>query len=279
MIGKDGADRALGSSVSALFDNPANMAAARVYHASAFAQVWPEAGRQSYGLAAVDSVGSSSHVAGGLGATWTRQDPDGVDRTATDLRLALAYPFSEKFFVGMGARYMWLTQNGLGPLGSSYASGGLSGEKIFKAFSFDLGLTVKPGGGLAIAAVGNNLTGGDTGFQPITIGGAVGYAKGIFAVEGDMVSDLVTYGEAKVRSMFGAEILIGDHVVARGGYRYDQGMHSHSGSLGVGYIDKQFSMDLGARHVLKGDRATAVVLSLTYHIESSGLAPTPSETW
>src|SRR6187399_1782894 len=93
ITGKNGADRALGSSVSALFNNPANMAASRVYHASAFAQIWPEAKRQSYGVAAVDSVSSSTRVSGGLGATWNRQDPNGVDRTATDLRFALAYPF------------------------------------------------------------------------------------------------------------------------------------------------------------------------------------------
>src|SRR5262245_4058827 len=43
--GKNGANRALGSSVSALFDNPANMAASRVYHAAALLQLWPEASR------------------------------------------------------------------------------------------------------------------------------------------------------------------------------------------------------------------------------------------
>src|SRR5258705_613525 len=48
---KNGADRALGSSVSALFENPANMATSRVYHASALLQIWPEASRQRYGNA------------------------------------------------------------------------------------------------------------------------------------------------------------------------------------------------------------------------------------
>src|SRR5688500_16321167 len=65
-----GAQRALSNSVSALFVNPANMAASRVYHIGALAQIWPEAKRQSYGAAAVDSIVSSSRVAGGLGATY-----------------------------------------------------------------------------------------------------------------------------------------------------------------------------------------------------------------
>src|SRR6478735_7809633 len=108
IAGKNGADRVLGSSVSALFDNPANMATSRVYHAAALVQVWPEASRQTYGVGAVDSVGSSSRMAGGFGANWTRQDPDGVDRTASDLRFALAYPVSDKLFIGAGGRFLWL---------------------------------------------------------------------------------------------------------------------------------------------------------------------------
>ncbi len=276
---KNGADRALGSSVSALFQNPANMATSRVYHAAALLQIWPEASRQSYGVGAVDSVGSSSRIAGGLGATWSRQDPDGVDRTSSDLRFAFAYPLSDKLFAGAGGRFMWLSENGPGPLGPSYASSGLEGDKILKNFAFDLGLTLKPGGGLSLALVGNNLNGADTGYQPLTLGGGIGYAIDKFGIEGDVVSDLVTWDKTRLRGMLGAEILLGDHAIVRGGYRYDDGAKSHSGSLGLGYIDKAFSADLGVRRVFVGDAVTAIVLSFTYHVEATGLTPTPSETW
>jgi opacity protein-like surface antigen len=279
IAGKNGADRALGSSVSALFDNPANMASARVYHAAALLQLWPEASRQSYGLAAVDSVGSSSRVAGGLGATWTRQDPDGVDRTATDLRFALAFPFSEKLFAGVGGRFLWLSEDGAGPLGPSYASAGLPDDKILKSISFDLGLTLRPGAGFSLALVGNNLNGSDNPFQPLTLGGGIGFARDNFGIEGDVVTDLVTWDNTTLRAMLGTEILFGDHVVARGGYRFDQGAESHSGRLGLGYIDKTFSADAAVRRVLVGDAVTAVMLTFTYHVESTGLTPTPSETW
>lgn len=276
---KNGADRALGSSVSALFQNPANMATSRVYHAAALLQIWPEASRQSYGVGAVDSVGSSSRIAGGLGATWSRQDPDGVDRTSSDLRFAFAYPLSDKLFAGAGGRFMWLSENGAGPLGPSYASNGLDGDKILKNFAFDLGLTLKPGGGLSFALVGNNLNGADSGYQPLTLGGGVGFVKDKFGIEGDLVGDLVTWDKTKLRAMFGSELLLGDHAVVRGGYRFDEGAKSHSASLGLGYIDKAFSADLGVRRILAGDAATAVVLSFTYHVESTGLTPTPNETW
>jgi hypothetical protein len=279
IAGKNGADRALGNSVHALFENPANMAASRVYHAAALMQLWPEASRQSYGLAAVDSVGSSSRVAGGIGATWTRQDPEGVDRTATDLRFALAYPFSDKLFAGAGGRFLWLSENGAGPLGPSYASGGLDNEQIVKNFAFDLGLTLRPGGGLSFALVGNNLNGADTGYQPLTLGGAIGYVKDKFGIEADLVADLVTWDTTKLRGMGGAELMLGEHAIVRGGYRYDQGADSHSASFGLGYIDKVFGADAAVRRVLAGDTVTAVMLSFTYHIESTGLTATPSETW
>jgi hypothetical protein len=276
---KNDADRALSSSVSALFQNPANMATSRVYHAAALVQIWPEASRQSYGVAAVDSVGSSSRVAGGLGATWTRQDPDGVDRTASDLRFALAYPLSDKLFAGAGGRFLWLSENGAGPLGPSYATGGLNGDKIVKNFAFDLGLTLKPGGGLSLALVGNNLNGADTGFQPLTLGGGIGFVRDRFGIEGDLVSDFVTWDKNRLRAMGALEMMLGDHAVVRGGYRFDQGADSHSASLGLGYIDTTFSADIGARRVLAGDTATAVVLTFTYHVESTGLTPTPSDSW
>ena len=276
---KAGADRALGSSVSALFENPANMVRSRVYHAAALVQIWPEASRQSYGVGAVDSVGSSSRVAGGVGANWTRQDPDGVDRTATDLRFALAYPLSDRLFVGGGGRFLWLSENGQGPLKPSLASSGLDGERIVKNFAVDLGLALRAGDNLSLALVGNNLNGADNGFQPLSLGGGIGFVKDNVGLEADVVGDLATWNQTRVRAMLGGEILFGEHAILRGGYRYDDGPKSHAGSLGLGYIDKSFSADLGVRRVVSGDSATAVVLTFTYHVESSGLTPTPSETW
>jgi opacity protein-like surface antigen len=174
---------------------------------------------------------------------------------------------------------MWLSENGDGPLGPSYASAGLDGGKILKSFTFDLGLTLKPGAGLAFALVGYNLNGADNGYQPLTLGGGVGFVRDNFGIEGNLVSDFVTWDENKLRLMAGTEILFGDHVITRAGYRWDQGADSHSASLGLGYIDKTFSADLGARRVLAGDPVTTIVLTFTYHVESTGLTPTPSETW
>lgn len=274
-----GAVRALSNGVSALFVNPANMVASRIYHLGAFAQIWPEARRQSYGAVAVDSFGSSTRLAGGFAATYNLQDPDGVDRKWTDVRAALAYPFSDQFFLGAGGRFKWLSQNGEGPIEPSRASAGLDEEDIVKDFSFDIGATIKPSDAFALSIVGNNLSNPGHGFQPMSFGGGAGLVLGDFSVEGDLLADFVTWDETKLRAMFGAEGLFANHVAVRAGYRYDQGAESHALSLGVGYIDKVFDVDLGVRRVVSGDPATAIFFGFNYHLESSGLGPSPGDTF
>src|SRR5262245_38406198 len=92
-LGMGGAGDALGVSTASLALNPAAMAMARVYHADAFAAFSPQAQRQTYGLAAVDSVLNSRSIAGGIGGTWSQLDSGGAKRTWTDVRAALAFPF------------------------------------------------------------------------------------------------------------------------------------------------------------------------------------------
>ncbi|MFO0564947.1 MAG: hypothetical protein U0263_04750 [Polyangiaceae bacterium] len=272
-----GALRAYSNSVSALFINPANMASSRIYHLGALAQIWPEASRQSYGGGAVDSIVSSTRLAGGFGGVWTRQDPDGIDRQATDLRFALAMPFSDQFMLGIGGRYLWLKQNGLGPLGDSLVSGGLEDENIVRGFAFDAGATLKPTDFFAISLVGNNLNNPGHGFQPTSVGGGVGVGTKDLTIEGDVVSDFTTWGSTKVRAMGGLELLLADHYALRGGYRYDDGQKSHAVSGGAGYIDRAFSAEVAVRRVVSDPGATAIFFGFTYHLEASGLTPSPDD--
>ena len=267
----NGATRALSSSTEALFDNPANMSASRVYHLTALAGIWPESHRQAYGGAAVDSVGSSARVAGGLGATYNTQDSEGINRKWTDVRLALSYPFSDQFSLGLGGRYLRLTQNGQGPLGASLASSGLAGERIVNGFSFDAGATFRPTEGLALSIVGANLNNPNNGFQPTSVAGAIGYGKEQFSLEADVLADFTSYDRTTARAMLGGEFLAGDHFPLRAGYRYDDGAKSHSISGGLGYIDTSFGAEIALRRVVSGEKATAIVFGFTYHLDAGGL--------
>ena len=275
----NGAVRALSNSTEALFMNPANMSAARVYHLAALAQIWPEPNRQSYGIAAVDSVGSSARIGGGIGATYNTQDTNGINRNWTDIRGAMSYPFSEQLYMGIGVRYLRLRQNGEGPLGPSAASSGLSGEFIVAGFSFDAGATFKPAPGLAISVVGVNLNHPDNTFQPTSVGGGIGFGQELFSIEGDLVADFSTWDSTKLRAMGGGEFLLGDHFPLRAGYRFDEGAKSHSLSAGFGYLDTSFGAEIAVRRVVSGDPATAIVFGFTYHLDSGGLTQGENESF
>jgi len=268
--GMSGAQRSFSSSYSAMLSNPANMASSRVYHVGALASIWPEANRQTFGAAIVDSSTSSTRLAGGLAALWTIQDHNGIDRLASDLRLSLAMPFSEQFRVGVTGRYLSLRENGSGPLGPSLASGGLRDQSIVRGIGIDVGATLQPtNSNVAISLVGEGLNSAGNGFQPMSVAGGIGYGIQSFTIEGDALADFTTWDRTTMRLMFGGEYLLAEHYPLRGGYRWDSGQEAHSASLGVGYISSAFSLDVGARHSFGVNAATAVVFSVAYHVESS----------
>jgi opacity protein-like surface antigen len=274
-----GAARAFGGSTDALYANPANMAVARVYHLAAFAHLAPEGAYQEYGAAAVDSVSSGAGLAGGIGAHYVLQDPSGVDREGLDVRFALALPIGDKVFIGLGGRHLSLKQNGDGPLGPSVVSSGLESKTVVRRVTADAGLTVKPIEELAISLVGNNLTNPGDGFQPLSLGGGVGFGIREFTAEADVVGDFTTWDRTTVRAMGGAEFLVAGHVPLRAGYRFDEGAESHAISAGVGFIDRVFALELGARRVLSGPAETAIFLGFRYHLDAADSNPNAGDSF
>ena len=218
-----GALRALGNAVTGLYLNPANIALTRAAHLQADAQIWPQASRQSYGASIVDSV--TGRLAAGVGGHYNVLDPSGVDRKWTDARLALAFPLSDKFYVGATGKYLKLRENGLSApkfgLPASPASGGLDQEPIVDGLTFDLGLTVKPSNQLLIGLLGSNLTSPGNGYQPTSLGGGVGIGTDDMTIEGDVVADFTTFTKADgssrttMRAMAGFEYLAADHYPLR----------------------------------------------------------------
>jgi hypothetical protein len=270
-----GALRAFSNSLEALQNNPANLAATRVYHIGGNAQFWTDANRQSYGVSIVDSVVSRSRLAGGVSANWLFQDPDGVDRKGLDVRFGLALPVSDKLLIGASGRYLDLSQDGY-PRGRdvlppSVASSGLDGRSIVKDITFDAGISVRPAPGLALSVVGQNLTDPGHGFLPLLFGGGVGYGSNLFTIEADLVGDFTTYEETELRGMGGFEFLAAGQYPIRIGYRYDGGQSSHALSGGLGYAAREFSIDASLRHVLGDEGLTAIFIGLKYHVESLGI--------
>jgi hypothetical protein len=272
-IAMGGAQTALGTSTSALYLNPANLPYARVYHFEGLASISPEARRQSYGGAVVDSV--TSRVAGGIAGAWSQQDPDGINRQWTDLRLGLALPLGERFSLGVTGRYLRLNQApGRGPLGASLASGGAAGEPAVNTLTMDIGATIAVGDAVRIALLGRNLTNPGSSFAPTSLIGALGYQAGIIAFELDGMADFTSWGKPKARLMLGGEVFLAKHYPLRLGYRYDDGQTAHAVSAGFGYVDTKFSVELSARRDFPTDfPSTVVSLGLRYFYDAAKATP------
>jgi hypothetical protein len=269
-IAMGGVGQVWGGSTAAIFLNPANLSLFRVYHIEGLAAFGPEARRQSYGGAIVDSA--TSRLAGGFGGTWSQMDPDGIRRQWTDLRLTLAYPIAERIHLGMTGRYLRANQGTTrGPFGPSAVSDGTSAESIVNEFTFDAGAAVAITEQFRAAVSGRNLTAPGTGLMPLGVAGGIGWSNQIVTAEVNTLVDFTTFGSARARTMVGGEYLLADHVPLRAGYRYDAGMKTHSLGLGAGYVDRRFSIEVGGRRDIVADNpATTIAVGLRIFIDSPG---------
>jgi opacity protein-like surface antigen len=197
-------------------------------------------------------------------------DPDGIKRQFADLRLAIAYPLGDRLHLGVTARYLRVAQKvSGGPLGASLASDGTREDPIFSSFTFDAGAAVQITENIRAALSGRNLTAPGTGLAPLAMAGGIGYSNQTVTIEADSLVDFTTFGSARARAMIGAELLVADRFPLRAGYRYDAGMKTHAASLGLGYIDRKFSVELGGRRDVVADHpATLLSLGVRFFIDS-----------
>lgn len=279
MTALGGAVRSTSNSLTALYSNPANLAAAQVYHVGAMAQIYPESRRQSYGGAIVDSLISSTGLAGGLGGIWTMQDPDGIRREWMDLRFALGLPLGDTFLIGLTGKYITLQQNGYGPLGFSEASGGLKDTNIIQTITFDAGATLRPIPQLFISLTGHNLSNPETSLLPLMGGLGLGFTTGEFGLNADAVLESRLRDQAQVRVNVGGEVLVADRVALRLGYRFDQAQDSQAVSGGLGYVDPKYAIDASVRRGVVGEPYTAVVFGFSVHLESLGLGSSNPDSY
>ncbi len=78
--------------------------------------------------------------------------------------------------------------------------------------------------------------------------------------------------------MGGVEAFVAERYALRAGWRYDTGTRLNAPSLGFGYIDPKWSVELAARHDLVSEHAsTLVVLSLRYFYDPTGGTTPPDE--
>lgn len=272
-VAMGGALNALGVSTTALQLNPANMALARVYHIEAFGAFSPESQRQTYGGAIVDSVLNTSQLAGGLAGSWSVMDPGAIHRTWTDVRAGLALPLGDHLAVGAAGRWLHVEQNvAAGPFGPSLASDGTPKGPVFNGPTFDLGVTATIVEGFRAGVSGHNLTNPGTALAPTVLAGGIGYMTETVAIEADGLLDFTTWGGTRGRVMAGGEAFLAERYALRIGWRYDGGTQLNSASLGFGYIDPKYSIEIGVRRDIVSDHGqTFGVIALRYFYDALGL--------
>jgi hypothetical protein len=199
-------------------------------------------------------------------------DPNDTHRSWTDVRAGLALPLGD--YVALGATGRWLRVDqsiSAGPFGHSFASDGTPNGSLVNTATFDAGATASLGENVRIGAVGHNLTNPKTALAPTTGALGIGYGAHEFALELDGSLDFTTYQSVTGRIMGGGEIFLADRYAIRAGWRYDTGTRLHTPSLGFGYIDPRWSIELALRHDLTGDHSsTFAVLGLRYFYDATG---------
>jgi hypothetical protein len=271
-----GAVRVLGMSTSAITANPANLGLQRVYHLEALGSYDTAAHDARYGAGVLDSY--TSHLGLGVMASQSYEGlTDPQSRNATDVHVALGLPLADKIAFGVSGRYLSVDQNGTGPLNESTPIAISSGDpSSFTGYTFDAGLAMGIGELLHFAAVGYNLTNPSTALAPLMIGGGVGLQSQVVSFEVNAVAvDRSAWNTWKARVQAGAEVLVAGRYPIRLGYGWDQSYSRHAISGGVGYIDRQFAVDVGIRQeiVTPNDglaKATVMALSIRYFYESGG---------
>lgn len=258
-IGMGAGGRANAQGTSAVAYNPANISLGRVYHMEGNLGYAPSQGAWSTSAAVADSV--SNRIAAGLSFRGVYGGGN-RDYSGWDARVAAGLPLGQVFAVGVSLRYLSLRSNVENENGDRVGPG-------VKGFTMDAALRLTPTPGLNIAALAYNIINLDSSITPTRIGGAASYTiQEIVELAADVLVDLRTFDSVSVIYGFGAEVLIASQVALRAGYRGDTGRDLHQLTLGAGYVDPRFGIEISMRRdIASQEKETALVFAFRYHVQ------------
>jgi hypothetical protein len=246
--------RASAMGTAALAQNAANLGLAELYHIEAASMIVPGGGWW-IGGSVVDSV--SSRVGAGLSVRGVF-DQDLEDFSGMDARLSLGLPFNKMFGLGVSARYLRLRPDG-DPMGDDHGT---------KGFTMDVSMRFSPIPSLHIAALGYNLIDRGTALVPRLMGGGISYAPvDMLTIGADVLADMTTFDSAAVVTGGGVELLLGGMVPLRVGYRFAGGYQIHSVTGSLGYVSREFGVDVALRQDVNGPKDTQVLVTVRYHVQ------------
>ncbi|NOY90603.1 MAG: hypothetical protein GXP55_05280 [Deltaproteobacteria bacterium] len=252
-LGTGSRANALGT--SAVMYNAANLPLARVYHVESIFGYLAGEGAYTLGGVVADSV--SNKIAAGLS---TRAIFGGGARPydGWDARMSLGMPIGDSIGIGVSGRYFSLTR---ADQDSSFVSR--------KGFTMDVSVRVTPTDGLNFAALAYNLINRNTSLAPTLLGGSAAYSfSDRLSLGADLLADITTFDTVEYLVGGGVELLIGDSLPIRVGYRHDTGRGTGRVTGSIGYVDRSFGVDLAFQQTVTGkEPGTQLLVSIRYQVQ------------
>ncbi|MHB8416669.1 MAG: PorV/PorQ family protein [Myxococcales bacterium] len=253
-VGMGDAFRAVGTSNDAIVDDPAALAMAQHYEIDGFFGYAFASPATYWNASLVDS--STTPLAVGVDYTHIDSGASPDRFGGSNLRLALAYPLSEQFFIGVSGN--WLDMNPTGgnppvsPEGNALHANSITG---------DAAIIFKPIDILSIAAVGYNLVPVNNPYLA-PLEGALAVAVGsdtTFRAAADLVANFSAPSTA-FDFHLGGEYLIAQLVAVRAGYEYDGLFRQSFSSVGAGLVMESFAFDVSFRQQIPQWNDNALIL-------------------
>lgn len=255
--------RASSVSTSALAYSPGALSLGNLYHIEANLDYLAALNTVALGAAAVDSstskVGAGIALRGFLSGDEGYSTDAGYDYDGLDGHVGIALSLSDKFSIGVGARYIDLASERDDPDAPE--------RELAQGFTMDAGMRIMPVNGLQLDFAALNFIDLDSAFVPVTLatGVAISAAEAL-SIGADVLLDMSTFDDPQVTVGGGIEYLGGNAVPIRAGYSFDVVRELHAVSAGIGYTDQRVGVDVGLRQEVSGGDDTRVMASVRYHV-------------
>jgi hypothetical protein len=240
--------RASALSTSALAYSPAALALGNLYHIEGNVDYLAQLKTAALGAAVVDS--STSKLGAGIGLRGFLSGKDGYG--GIDGRLGVAFPLSEAFAIGVGARYISLSQ---------------AGAKAARGFTMDASLRLTPIGPLQIDIGALNFIDVNSPYVPVTLTSAVAVSVlPSLSLGADVLADMSSFSSPQFTVGGGGEFLAGESIPLRAGYAVDIARGIHLLGAGIGYTDQRVGLDLSLRQQIHGGHETRIMAAVRYYV-------------
>jgi hypothetical protein len=259
--------RASPSGTAGVYQNPAVLAMAPVYHMESTYQYTGEEDRHTLGMVLADSV--TTVVAAGLSFDYSWINQKHTKFQAYDGRLAIAGAIGNMFYLGGTVRYLYLDQkwdsDRWGPGGMPALPS--SSSKNVNSLTFDAGAALRLGNIITLGVVGYNLIPTESVFAPLRLGtGASIQVRNMLLVEVNTLVDFSSHADVSNDIEIGTELFLGGSVALRAGYIYDFYYNLNTISAGLAYIHSKFSIDAGYMQELVDDGRWCIAVGVKYFI-------------